>query len=447
MKLVCSLFLMLAAATASPAFADVSVGSPANGSTIPTSVQFSANANTDCSSGVAAVGVYVDDALVYQVNGSSLNTNVNVSPGWHRAAVQEWDFCGGATNSQLALNVTNQQAAAASAVGISVSSPANGSTVPATAPFAATATTSCPSGVAAMGVYVNGQLKVKQNGNNLNASVYLGSGTQTAYVQEWDYCGRATKTPVTVTVGSDGGARAAATPSGGGTTLSNLQAVGNWNQWGQYPPDYNICNAPCPGINWSMYQHVQNSLSGNATRFTIGGSTPYADVLWSNKLIGQGTTLNMPDNNRAIIPNIHHMTFDGDIYVDNFSVMQDLELDMNLFMDGVGMEFGTECNHLNGNVWDIWNNADAHWVHTSIPCNLNDQSWNHVSFTVQREANNDLTYQTITVNGQTFNIYQTVAPFQVPYNWYGMTVNYQMDGNHNQSTYSTVLDNLAVTYW
>ena len=335
---------------------------------------------------------------------------------------------------------------------VSVSSPANGSTVPNNVRFAASANTDCSSGVAAMGVYVNGQLEAKQDGSSLNASVYLGGGTQTAYVQEWDYCGGATNTPVTVTVAGDSGrtpsnpGRAAAT--GGGTRLSNLQAVSNWNQWGQYPPKYDICNAPCPGIEWSMYQHYNaNSLSGNATKFTIGGSTPYADVLWSNKLIGQGTTLNMPDNNRAIIPNIHHMTFDGDIYVENISVMQDLELDMNLFMDGVGMEFGTECNHLNGNVWDIWNNADAHWVHTSIPCNLNDQSWNHVSFTVQREANNDLTYQTITVNGQTFNIYQTVAPFHVPSSWYGMTVNYQMDGNHNQSTYSTVLDNLAVTYW
>jgi len=453
MKLVCSLFLMLAvaAATASPAFADVSVSSPADGSTVPTSVRFAANAGTNCSSGVATVGIYVDDSLVYHVNGSSLNTNVNLAPGSHRAAVHEWDFCGGSSSSQLSLNVTNQQAQQ----GVMVISPTNGSTVAANAPFSATASTSCPSGVAAMGVYVNGQLKVKQNGNNLNASVYLGSGTQTAYVQEWDFCGGAAKTPVTVTVGSGGGTTAAvtvavtaaATPSGGGTKLSNLQAVGNWNQWGQYPPDYNICNAPCPGISWAMYQHVQNSLSGNATQFNIGGSTPYADVLWSNKLIGQGTTLNMPDTDRTILPNIHHMTFDADVYINNIAVMQDLELDVNLFMNGVGMEFGTECDHLNGNVWDIWNDGGAHWIHTSIPCTMKDQSWNHVSFTVQREANNDLTYQTITVNGQTFNIYQTVAPFQVSSDWYGMTVNYQLDGDSHQDSYSTVLDNLSVTYW
>lgn len=430
MKLASSLFLVLAAATASPAFATVSVNSPANGSTVPTSVNFVANASTGCSRGVASIGIYVDNSLVYQANGSSLNTTVNLAPGSHRTAVQEWDFCGGASNSQVSLNVTNQ-------AGVSVISPANGSTVAAVAPFAATATTSCPSGVAAMGVYVNGSLKAKQSGNRLNASVSLSSGTQTAVVQAWDNCGGASNTPVTVKVAA-----------GGGTKLSNLQAVGNWNQWGQYPPVYDICNAPCPGINWAMYQHYSaNSLSGNATKFNIGGGTPYADVLWSNKLIGQGTTLNMPDTNRTILPNIHHMTYDSEIYVDNLSVMQDLELDVNLFMNGVGMEFGTECNHLNGGVWDVWDNLNAHWVHTSIPCTMKDKSWNHVSFTVQREANNDLTYQTITVNGQTFNINQTYPPFQVPSGWYGMTVNYQMDGNHNQSAYSTVADNMSVTYW
>ena len=106
-----------------------------------------------------------------------------------------------------------------------------------------------------------------------------------------------------------------------------------------------------------------------------------------------------------------------------------------------------ECNHLNGNVWDIWNNVNVQWVHTSIPCTLNDKSWNHVSFQVQRESNNDLTYQSITVNGTTYTINQTVAPFAVPSGWYGMTVNYQMDGNYAQTPYTTMLDNLNITYW
>lgn len=428
MKPVSPLLLMLAVAISLPAFATVVVNSPSNGATVGSSVHFTASGNTGCSRGVAAMGVYVDDSLRFQGNGASLNTTLTLSPGGHRIAIQEWDFCGSASNTPMSINVSNQ-------AGVNVISPANNSTVSAVAPYAATASTSCPSGVAAMGIYVNGSLAYTQQGAALNTKLPLNSGTQQTVVQAWDYCGGTSNAAVTVTVAS-------------GTKLSSLQSAGGWNQWGEFAPAYNICNAPCSGVNWSMYQHVQsNSLSGNATQFNMGGSTPYSDVLWSNKLIGQGTTLNMPDTNRTILPAVHHLTYDTDVYVGNLSVTQDLEFDVNIFMNGVGMEWGTECNHLNGGVWDIWNNVNAQWVHTNVPCTLNNQAWNHVSFQVQRESNNDLTYQTITVNGVTHTINQTVAPFPVPSSWYGMTVNYQMDGNYRQSAYMTMLDNLSVTYW
>jgi len=35
----------------------------------------------------------------------------------------------------------------------------------------------------------------------------------------------------------------------------------------------------------------------------------------------------------------------------------------------------------------------------------------------------------------------------VPSSWYGITVNYKMDGNYNQSANTTYLDNLSLTYW
>lgn len=422
------LFFLLSLFISWPAFATVVVSSPANGSTVGTSVQFVASGSTGCSSGVSAMGVYVDNGLVYQAGGSSMNATLNLSAGTHRVAVQEWDYCGGSTNAILTLTATSQG-------GVTVSSPANNSTVSAQAHYAASATTSCASGVSAMGVYVNDSLAYTVGGSSMDTTLTLPAGTQRTVVQAWDRCGGSTKTPVTVNVTA-------------GTKIGNIHATGGWNQWGELPPSYDICSAPCSGVDWSMTQHVSSgSLSGNGTIFWVGGSTPYSDALWSNKLIGQGTTQNMPDTNQTILPSIHHMVYDTDVYVSNLAVTQDLEFDVNLFMYGVGMEFGMECNHLNGNVWDIWNNVNVQWVHTSIPCTLNDKSWNHVSFQVQRESNNDLTYQSITVNGTTYNINQTVAPFSVPSSWYGMTVNYQMDGNYQQTPYTTMLDNLSVTYW
>jgi hypothetical protein len=429
MKTVFSLCLMLSTACAIPASATIVVNQPANGQTVSPNVQFVASANTStCSGGVAAMGVYVDDQLLYVVNGINLNTNLSLNSGAHRVAIQEWDFCGGATSAALNLTVSG-------ASGVSVSSPTNGSVVGSPAPYSATASTSCPGGVAAMGIYVNNNLAYKTNGAQLNTQLAMGPGAQKTVVQAWDNCGGASTTPIDVTVKS-------------GTTLFDLQASGGWNQWGELPPVYDICSAPCSGVNWSMNQHVSSiSLSGNATQFNIGGTTPYSDVLWSNPVIGQGSTQNLPDTNHSLLTNLHNFTLDTDVFVTNFSVTQDLEFDINMYMNGVGMQWGTECNHLADGVWDIWNNVNAQWVPTSIPCNLNNNAWNHVSLQVQRQPNNDLLYQTLTVNGVTYNINQTVAPFAVPQGWWGMTINYQMDGNYRMASNTTYLDRVNFTYW
>jgi len=66
---------------------------------------------------------------------------------------------------------------------------------------------------------------------------------------------------------------------------------------------------------------------------------------------------------------------------------------------------------------------------------------------VQRESNNDLLYQSITMNGTTYNLNITEAPFGVPSSWYGMTVNFQMDGDYKMDGYIAYLDNFKVTYW
>ena len=427
-----SVHLMLATALASPAFATVVIHSPANAVTTGSSVTFNASATTStCSSGVAAMGVYIDNNLKYQVSATSINTAISVSAGAHNAVIQEWDNCGGATTA--AVNFT----ASGSSSGVNVTSPANGSTVASPTPFIATASTSCGSGVAAIGIYVGGSLAYKVGGSSLNTTLSLGTGAKSAVVQEWDNCGGSQTTPVNFTVGS----------AAGRTVLSNLQGVGGWNQWGEAPPVYDICTS-CSGIWWTMIQHYSAlSLSGNATKFTIGGTKPYSDVLWSNKLIGQLSTLGQPDTAHKVLPNVYNMQFDGDIFVTNLAATQDIELDVNLYFNAIGLEWGTECNHLNGNVWDIWNVGARHWVHTSVPCTLKEGQWNHVTFVAQRLSNNDVVYKTLTVNGVTYTWNITVAPYAVPSDWYGMTVNYQLDGNSKMTTNVTYLDNLAVTYW
>jgi hypothetical protein len=197
-----------------------------------------------------------------------------------------------------------------------------------------------------------------------------------------------------------------------------------------------------------MQQGIKSpSMSGDATQFNIGGSTPYADVLWSNPLIGQGSTQGIPDSNHTLLPTLHNFTYDAYFYPTNVGVTQVLEFDISMYFNGVGLIWGNQCNILGGHVWDIWDNVGQKWVSTGAACNPVNNAWNHVTIQVQRESDNWLLFQSITLNGVTTNINQYYAPGGAPGNWWGITVNYQMDGNRNQSANTVYVDDFTFSYW
>jgi len=189
------------------------------------------------------------------------------------------------------------------------------------------------------------------------------------------------------------------------------------------------------------------SLSGNAAQFEIGGTSPYSDVLFSNPVIGQFSTQNLPDIDHTLVPTIHNFIYDTDFYVTDETVTQVLEFDVSMYFDGVGLIWGTQCNHLGDGTWDIWDNVKAHWVSAGFSCSLIDKAWNHLTIQVQREADNSLLYQSLTLNGVTTTLNASYPPGTAATSWWGVTVNYQVDGDSRQSTNTTYLDNLSLTYW
>ena len=90
---------------------------------------------------------------------------------------------------------------------VSVSAPANGSSVATTVQYVASATTSCAAGVSAIGIYsAPGDLAYTTPGNHLNTELFFNPGTYNTVVQEWDNCGGSSTTPVTIHVsGAAGG--------------------------------------------------------------------------------------------------------------------------------------------------------------------------------------------------------------------------------------------------
>ncbi|HUO17855.1 MAG TPA: hypothetical protein VMX38_22960 [Verrucomicrobiae bacterium] len=425
-------FCVLIFASAS-AFAGVTVSSPANGSTVGTSVNFVASATTSCSKGVSAMGIYPSPYnLVYTVNSSSMNTTLNLAPGTYSdLVVEEWDGCGGASTATISITVANQS-------GVHVTSPANNSMVNGGVNFVATATSTCSAGVASMGIYTApNQLAYVVQGASLNTTLNLSPGTYGTVVEEWDKCGGAATTPIKVTVGS------------GGPSFSNLQASGGWTGYAQQPPSYGDCTncvSSGPGTTWSMYQNVSNpSLSGKSTQFNIGGNMDYTDVLWNNHLIGDFSSQSMPDTNHTLVPTLSTFTYDVYFYGSNLAASQALEFDINQFFNNLGFTWGHECRIAGGNEWDTWDNVAAKWVPTGIPCYPLENQWNHLTLQVQRTSSNQLLYQSITFNGTTYTLNKTSGPFSAP-GWYGITVNYQMDGNSKQSPYGVYVDKLTFTY-
>jgi hypothetical protein len=320
---------------------------------------------------------------------------------------------------------------------VAVSRPGNGWTVGSPVNYVATATTSCPSGVASMGIYVENQLKYVSYGSSLNTNLSFNPGTYNTVVEEWDHCGGATYTPVKIIVSGW-------TPP----TLYNLQASGGWVGYGEFPPSYNICTQCGGGVTYWMGRGVKSpSLSGNATQYYVGGWHPYSDVLWTNPLIGQNSTQGLPDSNHTMVQNLHNFTYDLYFYGGNLPASQILEFDISQYFSGMSFIWGTQCRIAGGHMWDIWDNVNNSWVSTGVPCNPVNGGWNHLTIQVQRESDNWLLYKSITLNGVTANINRYEAHGSAPGGWWGVTVNYQMDGDYKQTPYTTFVDNFKFSYY
>ncbi|PYX35185.1 MAG: hypothetical protein DMG75_14935 [Acidobacteria bacterium] len=431
------IFASLIAILATSAFAGVNVTSPGSGTTAQSPIHYVATATTSCSKGVSAMGIYTaPNVLAYTVNGAKLDTNLTLSPGTYHTTVEEWDNCGGASTTPITVTVSG------SSLGVEVSAPSNNATVGSPVQYVATATTSCSKGISAMGIYTAPNvLAYTVNGARLNTKLNLSAGTYNTTVQEWDNCGGAAKTPVTITVGSGSGS--------GGSTFANLHSKNGWTGYALEPPSYNICGSCKPGgpqTTWSWTQGVSSpSLSGNSTKTTIGGQTVYSDVLWNNHLIGDFSSQGLPDSKHTLIPTLHNFTYDVYFYVDNVEASQALEFDINQFFGGNGYIWGHECRVAGGHTWDTWDNVNQHWVSTGIACNPVSKSWNHLVIQVQRTSTNKLVFQSITLNGVTHNINITRDHGSAP-GWYGVTVNYQIDGNYKQQPYTVWLDKFNFTY-
>ena len=234
--------------------------------------------------------------------------------------------------------------------------------------------------------------------------------------------------------------------------FTNLQK----NTWGPgyalLAPSWAICSSCSPTsskVNWYRNKSISApSLSGSASQHHIGGTHPYADILWNDHLVGSFSTQNLPDRSHTLTNNVHNFIYDVYFYASNLPSSQALEFDINQFMgskNGHGYIWGHECRIAGGHEWDTYDNVHKKWVATGVPCNPINNAWNHLVIQVQRTSGGNLLFQSITLNGvkHTLNIKRPPGTTS----WNAITINYQQDGNSSMQPYSIYLDKVNFTMW
>jgi hypothetical protein len=321
--------------------------------------------------------------------------------------------------------------ATASFAGVTVSSPAAGSTSGSPVHFVASATSANP--VTAMRIYVDNVSVFLNSASSLNTSVAMSAGTHSVVVQAWDSTGAVFKTPLSVIVGS-GTPAPTPTPTGGlpappagAVVKANIDQMTGWESC-------TVCagaNAAGPVATYSMIANQASpSLDGLAAKFSISGSTPYSDALWWKQLGGADFATNLK--------------YDVDFYITNPGVAQALEFDNNQSNGAHKFIYGTQCNIKAGH-WDVWGNAAGNWISTGIACSAPTAfQWHHLTWEFQRTATN-VVFVGFTYDGVTHYVNRSY-----PARGSGvheMNVAFQMDGDFAMHAYSTWLDKVTLTYW
>ena len=231
--------------------------------------------------------------------------------------------------------------------------------------------------------------------------------------------------------------------------VTNLQKQKGWSSYALLAPSWGICSScssTSPSVNWSRAPLVSSpSLSGAATNHHIGGTHPFADILWNNHIIGNFSSQGIYDTSHTLVPRLHNFVYDVYFYATNISSSQALEFDINQFIAPKGFIWGHECRIAGGHEWDTYDDVHKKWVPTGVPCNPKNNAWNHLVIQVARTSTNQLLYKSITLNGVTYNLNITRPPGTT--SWNAVTINYQQDGNRTMAGYSIWLDRLNFSYW
>jgi len=422
-----AVFLLASAASAT---VTVTVSSPANNASVPTSFNVVASASTDAA-GASVTGwyIYVDSVAAWNTSGptSTINANLTLTTGTHTVLVRAWDSTGAFGSQSLSLT-----ASACSGICVTVTSPTVTGSVPSPVRFTASAVDGASHPITGFVIYSDNTNVYQNHTSTEDTWVILPAGAHSIYIRAWDSTG-AFGTSATFPINVSG--TVIPTPLAGAITFGNVDDL--TTGWGS-------CGTPsCAGgqntATLTFDQDVSSpSRDGGSAHLSMSGGA-FANALWWRKNGAQDSMTNylwdfwfyLPSSN----PTPQAIEFD---------LWQSTAISgtMKKFM------FGSQCNVAKG-IWQGWNETTTSWVDTSHACTgFSTDTWHHAIYFLQRvnDARDTLLYGSVTIDGATtqWNLQEPSATTT----WGANTgEQWQLDLRSAGGTLQEYIDSVQVTMW
>lgn len=426
--------LAFALLCAAPAFADVTVSSPAANSTIGTPFVLAATASPCSGQAISAMGYSIDLGATTTFNAvTSINVQVSAATGSHTLHVKSWGTSGASCSKDVPVTVSTSVAPALY-TDVTVSQPTGQNSL--VSPFMVIAGgTQCKSqAITAFGWSIDTSSNTTiVNGSSMNTQVTSPTGTHTVHVKSWGNAGASCVNDVTVNVVPD---PATVVPSTA-IAVKNIESLSGWVSELDTATGTNATASgstaliTTPSINGTSRDFLTSTAGYGGERYHISFG---ADTASSNFLYDTWIYLGAGNNNIA-----------------------NLEFDMNqVTSNGQTVIYGFQCDSWS-KTWDYTANTgtatafnDA-WLHSNQPCNVANwtpNTWHHLQISYSRDSSGNVTYNSVWLDGvqQDLNV-KVFSSFAL--SW-GSTLlsNFQVDGNTSASSSSTVyLDNLTIYRW
>jgi len=427
------LYLGLAAITCAPAFAAVTVTSPANGASVSSPFALNATASPCSSQPIVSMGYSFDSSASNTFfTGGSVLAQVVAPAGAHVLHVKSWGNQGASCVTDVTIIVT----AAGTGTNVVISSPANGASV--TSPFALIASgTLCASQpIGAFGYsFDNSANTTFVNGQSVSAQVSAPTGSHILHVKSWGPQNAACDTDVALTI-------VAATPPVSGPSIPSnaiaIKAIQNLTTW-QAAFDLGT-GGTSSGI---MNLVLSPALSGSAREFITTYSS-YGGERYSVH-IGADTAAT-------------NFVYDTWLYLASpINDIANIEMDLNQVMaNGQTVIFGFQCDGWSHS-WDYTANRGTptspndQWIHSNQTCNPQawaTNTWHHVQISYSRDTSGNVTYKSVWLDGVEQDLNATTnSAFALGWGS-SLLTNFQVDGMTALPGTATIFaDNMTVYRW